>query len=325
MVKKITRIGLMTSGGDAPGMNPCIRAIVRTAIAHELEASGIHQGYEGLIKGTIDPLRVRDVGGIIQRGGTILETARSEAFRTEKGQREAIRQLNEEGIDGLIVIGGDGSLSGAHVLAEQGVRVVGIPGSIDNDIFGTNMSIGVDTALNTILLAIDRLRDTAASHHRAFIVETMGRNCGYLAVMAGIIGGAEVTLIPEVDQKIEDVAEAMEDAYRRGKNHCLVIVAEGAKPNAVELKSGLDKLDVGFRSRVTILGHIQRGGSPSAFDRLLATRMGVRAVEALVEGESDVMIGLEGRELVLVPLEEAISKSRQPDPEYFEIASMLAR
>jgi 6-phosphofructokinase 1 len=325
MVKKISRIGLMTSGGDAPGMNPCIRAIVRTAIAHDLEAFGIHQGYEGLIKGTIDPLRARDVGGIIQRGGTILETARSEAFRTKEGQREAIRQLNEEGIDGLIVIGGDGSLTGAHVLAEQGVRVVGIPGSIDNDIFGTNMSIGVDTAMNTILLAIDRLRDTAASHHRAFIVETMGRNCGYLAVMAGIIGGAEVTLIPEVDQTIEQVAKAMEDAYRRGKNHCLVIVAEGATPNAADLKSGLDQLDVGFRSRVTILGHIQRGGSPSAFDRLLATRMGVRAVEALLEGESDVMVGLEGRELVLVPLKEAIGKSRQPDPEYFEIASMLAK
>ena len=306
-------------------MNPCIRAIVRTAIAHDLEAFGIRAGYEGLISGTIVPLRVRDVGGIMQRGGTVLETARNEEFRTAKGQREAIRQLNEEGIDGLIVIGGDGSLSGAHVLAEQGVRVVGIPASIDNDIYGTNMSIGVDTALNTILMAIDRLRDTAASHHRAFIVETMGRNCGYLAVTAGIIGGAEVTLIPEVDQTIEEVAHAMEAAYRRGKNHCLVIVAEGAKPNAVTLKTGLDQMDVGFRSRVTILGHVQRGGSPSAFDRLLATRMGVRAVEVLLEGESDVMVGLEGRELVLVPLEDAISKSREPDPEYFEIASMLAK
>ncbi len=326
MTRRMERIAVLTSGGDAPGMNPCIRAVVRTGLANDLEVYGVEEGFEGLIHGNFVPLGARDVGGILQRGGTILRTARSEAFRTLKGRRAAVRELNEAGIDGLVVIGGDGSMRGAHALAqEEGIPVVGISASIDNDIWGTNMSIGVDTALNTILESVDRLRDTASSHQRAFLIETMGRDCGYLAVMAGIIGGAEMVLIPEVPVSLEEVAEAVEDAYRRGKTHCIIIVAEGASIRTTELARRLDEMDVGFKTRVTILGHIQRGGSPTAFDRLLASRMGVRAVQALLEGQSDVMVGLQGREMVLVPLAEVTRHRRQANLEYYHMARMLAR
>ncbi|MDH5508059.1 MAG: 6-phosphofructokinase [Anaerolineae bacterium] len=317
-------IGLLTSGGDAPGMNPCIRAVVRTAMFHNVNVIGVREGYEGLIHGDMQPLGARDVGGILQRGGTVLHTARSEAFREAHGQREALRQLNEAGIDGLVVIGGDGSLRGAHALAKHGLAVVGIPASIDNDIWGTNMSIGVDTALNTILNAIDKLRDTASSHKRAFLIETMGRNCGYLAVMAGIIGGAEIVLLPEKAIPVEEVAEKVEAAYTRGKTHAIIVVAEGAGIGTAELAKKLDAMDVGFQTRVTILGHIQRGGRPSAFDRLLAARMGVGAVEALISGAQDVMVALQGREIELVALEEAVAKQREANLEYYEMARMLA-
>lgn len=318
------KIGVMTSGGDAPGMNPCIRAVTRTALFHGLEVIGVNEGYEGLIHGDMQELTSRSVGGILQSGGTILQTARSDEFRTAAGQREAIRQMNEHEMTGLVVIGGDGSLSGAHELAKQGVKVIGIPGSIDNDIWGTNMAIGVDTALNTILSAIDSLRDTASSHNRAFIVEVMGRNCGYLAVMAGINGGADIVLIPEIEVDVKEVAEVIEAAYTRGKNHSIVVVAEGASLHAQVLKEKLDKMDVGFHTRVTILGHTQRGGRPTAFDRLLATRLGVKAVEALIEGESDKMVGLMGREVELVPLEKVIKTSRKVNMEYHEMCKMLA-
>ncbi|MFC1936718.1 ATP-dependent 6-phosphofructokinase, partial [Chloroflexota bacterium] len=284
---------------------------------------GIHEGFEGLIHGDMEELTARSVGGILQRGGTILQTARSEEFRTTNGQREAIRQMNENEIDGLVVAGGDGSLNGALALAEKGVKVIGVPASIDNDIWGTNMSIGVDTAMNTILMAVDRLRDTASSHNRAFLIEVMGRNCGYLAVMAGIIGGAEMVLIPEVDVELEEVAEAIESAYTRGKNHSIVIMAEGANIRAQALKEKLDDLDVGFRTRVTILGHIQRGGSPTAFDRMLATRLGVKAAEALIEEESGKMAGLRGQEVELIPLEEVVKRSRKVNMEYYDLSKML--
>lgn len=305
-------------------MNPCIRAVTRSALSKGVSVVGINEGFEGLIHGDVRELTARSVGGILQNGGTILQTARSEEFRTAKGQREAIRQMNEREIEGLIVIGGDGSLNGAHALYKQGVKVIGIPGSIDNDIWGTNMSIGVDTALNTILMAVDRLRDTASSHNRAFLVEVMGRNCGYLAVMAGIIGGAEIVLIPEIEVTIEEVAKTIEAAYTRGKNHSIVVVAEGASVNAQTLKTELDKMDVGFRTRVTILGHIQRGGNPTAFDRLLAARLGVRAVDALLEGESGKMVGLMGREVELVPLEKVIQQSRQANMDYYHMCHTLA-
>jgi 6-phosphofructokinase 1 len=264
------------------------------------------------------------VGGIIQRGGTMLGTARSEEFRTEAGQKEAVRILNENAIDALVVIGGDGSMRGARVLASRGVQVMGVPGSIDNDMWGTNMAIGVDTALNTLCDAIDKLRDTASSHRRAFLIETMGRNCGYLAVMAGVIGGAEVILIPEAEMTIEEVREKVEGAYKRGKTHSIVVVSEGASVKTTELAKALTEGSVGFSTRVTILGHIQRGGRPSAFDRLLATRLGVKAVEGLLAGESDVMAGLSGREISFVPLADVVSKQRPANLEYYEMAKMLA-
>jgi 6-phosphofructokinase 1 len=318
-------LGILTSGGDAPGMNSCIRAVVRTALAGEARVLGISSGFDGLINGDFHPLGARDVGGILQRGGTILQTRRSELFREMRGQREAIRRMNEAGMDGLVVIGGDGSLRGAHALAQQGVRVVGVPASIDNDIFGTNMAIGVDTALNTIMEAVDKLRDTASSHARAFIIETMGRASGYLAVMAGIVCGAEIVLIPEVPVSVEEVAVAVEDAYKRGKTHAIIVVAEGANIGATELAESLDEMDVGFKTRVTILGHIQRGGRPTAFDRLLAARLGTKAAQALLAGKTDAMVGLQGREVELIPLEKVAAHQRAANLEYFEMARVLAR
>ncbi|KAA3644849.1 MAG: 6-phosphofructokinase [Chloroflexi bacterium] len=317
-------IGVLTSGGDAPGMNPCIRAVVRTALSKDLRVIGIREGYTGLVQGDMRRLQARDVGGILQGGGTMLGTARCPEFKTKKGQREAIRNLHEANIDTLVVIGGDGSMRGARVLAEEGIPVVGLPGSIDNDMWGTNMSIGTDTAMNTIQDAIDKLKDTASSHRRAFIIETMGRNCGYLAIMAGLVGGAEMVLIPEQEVTVEEVAESVEASYKRGKTHAIIIVAEGASVRATELSDKLNELDVGFKTRVTILGHIQRGGRPSAFDRLLATRLGVAAVEHILEGSSDIMLGLEGRDIVPVPLEEVVSKNRPADLHYYEMCRMLA-
>lgn len=320
----IKTIGVLTSGGDAPGMNPCIRAVVRTALYKDLKVMGVREGFAGLVQGDIDTLTAREVGGILQRGGTVLGTARSPEFMEAKGQREAIRHLNEYAIDGLVVIGGDGSMRGAHALAEQGVKVVGVPGSIDNDLWGTNMAIGVDTALNTIRNAIDQLRDTASSHRRAFLVETMGRDSGYLAVMAGLIGGAEMVLIPEKESTVEEIAQTIEGAYRRGKTHAIIVVAEGFSIQSIDLAEQLNQMDIGFRTRVTILGHIQRGGRPSAFDRLLATRMGVAAVEALMRGETDVMMGLEGRDIQAVPLKEVTQHQRSANLDYYEMCRMLA-
>jgi len=233
--------------------------------------------------------------------------------------------MNSAGMDGLIVLGGEGSLKGAHALAEQGVKVIGLPGSIDNDIWGTDIAIGVDTAMNTIMDAVDKLRDTAASHGRAFLVETMGRGSGYLAVMAGIVCGAEMILIPEVKVTVKQVAKSVDDAYTRGKTHAIIIIAEGASVKINDLAKALEAEDVGFSTRVTILGHIQRGGSPSAYERMLASRLGIRAVEALLAGESDMLIGLQGRDLALVPLAEVTSRTRPVRPDYIEMAHTLAR
>lgn len=318
-------IGVMTSGGDAPGMNAAIRAVVRTALTNHLQAVGIVNGYEGLINGEFRPLGARDVGGILQRGGTILQTSRSKRFLEPAGQREAIRKLNEEGIDALVVIGGEGSMRGAHALSQNGVRVMGIPGSIDNDIWGTNIAVGTDTAMNTIMDAVDKLRDTASSHQRAFLIETMGRNSGYLAVMAGIVCGAEITLIPEVPITIEEVAAVVEDAYKRGKTHAIIINAEGSGIRTTDLSKTIDQMDVGFKTRVTILGHIQRGGSPTAYDRLLASRMGIKAVEALIEGKYGFMTGLKGRGIDFIPLADVITNKRRINMEYYHMARVLAR
>jgi 6-phosphofructokinase 1 len=286
---------------------------------------GIANGFEGLVNGEFRSMGPRDVGGILQRGGTVLQTRRSQRFQEPKGQRESIRHMNEAGIDGLVVIGGDGSLRGAHVLSTQGIKVVGIPASIDNDIWGSDMAIGVDTALNTIMEAVDKLRDTASSHSRAFLIETMGRNTGYLAVMAGIVCGAEIVLIPEVPTTVDEIAHSVEDAYMRGKTHAIIIVAEGSNIRTTDLARIIDEMDVGFKTRVTILGHIQRGGRPTAFDRLLAARMGIKAVELLLEGKTDVMVGLKSMGVEEVPLEEVTTNAHSLTMSYYEMAKMLAR
>jgi 6-phosphofructokinase 1 len=324
MADKFT-VGILTSGGDAPGMNAAIRAVVRTALANNMNVIGILHGFEGLINGEFRPLGARDVGGILQRGGTVLHTSRSKRFTESAGQRDAIRKMNEAGMDALIVIGGEGSMRAAHALSQKDIKVIGIPASIDNDIWGTNIAIGTDTAMNTIMDAVDKLRDTASSHQRAFLVETMGRNSGYLAVMAAIVCGAEVALIPEVPTTVEEVARAVEEAYNRAKAHAIIINAEGSGIRTTDLAQRIDKMDIGFTTRVTILGHIQRGGTPSAYDRLLASRMGVRAAEALVEGVHGVMTGLKGKGVDFVPLAEVISNKRSVNMEYFHMAKVLAR
>lgn len=315
----------MTSGGDAPGMNPGIRAVVRTASANGLRVMGIESGYEGMLHGSFRPLGARDVGGIIQRGGTILQTARSMEFKTGQGQRLAIRNLNNAEIDAVVILGGDGSLTGGQMLAQQGVAVVGIPASIDNDIYGTDMCIGVDTALNTIVDAIDKLRDTASSHNRAFLVEVMGRDHGYLATQAGIICGAELVLVPEYETPFEEITAVVDNAYKRGKTHAIIVVAEGYTMSAPEVAAKLEELQLGFTTRVTVLGHIQRGGKPSAFDRFLATRFGVKAVEFLLAGQTGVMTGLNGRDIEPVPLDVVISKKKALSQESVHIARMLAK
>lgn len=319
------RIAVMTSGGDAPGMNAAIRAVVRAGLHHNLEVYGIRQAYAGLVAGDFEVLTSREVSGIIGRGGTILQTARNEEFKTKQGQRKALRRLNEQGIEGIIVIGGDGSLRGAMALHNLGIPVVGVPASIDNDIYGTDMSIGVDTALNTILDALDRLRDTATSHNRCFLIEVMGRNCGYLALMGGILGGAEVVITPEKPLTMEEVAHELENAYVRGKAHAIAVIAEGAPYHITELEAFLNRQEVGFEIRLTILGHTQRGGGPTAFDRLLATRLGVEAVRRLLNGETGIMIAQQGRQTAPVPLEEVTSQTRPISDSYYDMADTLTR
>lgn len=321
------RIGVLTSGGDGPGLNPCIRAVVREALGLGMNVMGIRRGYAGLIDGEIEELTARSVGGIIGRGGTFLGTARSQEFMTPQGQREALRNLNRYGIEGVVVIGGNGSLTGALRLHEQGVRVVGLPGTIDNDLGGTDITIGVDTTLNTILDAIDKIKDTASSHQRAFLIETMGRNCGYLALMGAIASGAELVLIPEVETSLEDVGAVLKDAYIRGKAHCIIVIAEGWKPGIHELEAHLKEHEdeLGFEVRTTILGHIQRGGSPSAYDRVLATRLGAAAALALHEGVSGVMIGLVGGKITQTPLEEVTRPINKIKDELWRLQKVMEK
>ena len=321
------KIGVLTSGGDGPGLNPCIRAAVRTALHYGMDVVGIKRGYSGLMDHEVIALDSRSVGGgIVGRGGTILETSRAAEFQAKIGQREAIRTLNEEGIEGLVVIGGDGSMRGAKALHDSGVKVIGVPATIDNDVCGTDIAVGVDTALNTVMEAIDRIKDTASSHNRAFLVETMGRNCGYLALVTGIIGGAEMVCIPEVPLELETVAETIVDAYLRGKSHCIIIVAEGAQYNAKAIAEYLEaqREEMGFGVRMIILGHIQRGGSPSASDRLLATRLGAAAVDMLHEGKSGLLVGLEGSKVGTRPLADVVAKPRELDLSLYELAEILA-
>ncbi len=321
------RIGVLTSGGDGPGLNPCIRAVTRMALGYGLEVIGIERGYAGLMDGEMIPLNARAVGGIIGRGGTFLGTARAPEFKTPKGQREALRCLNRHGIEGLVVIGGNGSLIGACALHQRGFPVVGVPATIDNDVVGTDIAIGVDTALNTILDAVDKIKDTASSHQRAFLIETMGRDSGYLALMGGIAGGAEMVLIPELETTLEEVAQGLLDAYVRGKAHCIVVAAEGYKPGTQAVAAYLQERreELGFGVRVTVLGHIQRGGSPMAFDRILATRLGAAAVRELHQGNHGHIVGLIGNEIVLTPLEDVLTRRKELDLSLCELSKIMEK
>ena len=318
-------VAVLTSGGDAPGMNAAVRAIVRTGLFHGFEMYGVEMGYEGLVAGNLRQLSARDVGGIMQTAGTFLGSARSVEFTTEAGRAQAVRNLEKEGIESIIVIGGNGSQKGSHALSRAGLAVVGVASTIDNDLYGSDITIGVDTALNIALEAIDRLRVTASSHRRALLVEVMGRNCGYLALMVGLAGGAEAIVIPERELPPERIAEQIQAAHERGKKHALIVVAEGAANNANRLAEYFAQHHLGFELRATILGHVQRGGTPTAFDRLLATRLGVAAVEALVRGEHGVLIGLLDNRPGTTSLTEVVGRARPLDLGLLDMAGMLSR
>ena len=320
------KIAVLTSGGDAPGMNAAIRSVVRCGLAAGWQVFGINHGYAGLIAGVSQKLGPRDVSGIIQAGGTILGSSRSPEFETESGRQKAIDNLRNNQIEALVVIGGNGSQMGAHLLNEMGFPTVGVASTIDNDLYGTDQSIGVDTALNIALEAIDRLKVTASSHQRAHIVETMGRNQGYLALMAGIAGGAEYVVIPEVETSPDLIAEEIKNTYRRGKSHCLIVVAEGAHWNAERiLEHFRENKELGYSLRATILGHVQRGGAPTAFDRLLATRVGAAAVHEIEEGRSGILLGLSCGEIKATPYTEVTSHRKTLDLSILDIAEKLAR
>ncbi|HVH68878.1 MAG TPA: ATP-dependent 6-phosphofructokinase [Gemmatimonadales bacterium] len=323
----IKRVAVLTSGGDAPGMNAAIRAVVRVGSARGAELVGVRQGFSGLLGGQLQPLGARDVAGIIHTGGTMLGSDRSTEFRTPAGLERARGVLRDQRIDGIVVIGGNGSLSGAHALSKTGFPVVGVASTIDNDVNGADITIGVDTALNIALEAIDRLKTTASSHQRAFVVEVMGRDSGYLALMAGIAGGADVIVIPEVETHPEDVSATLLGAYTRGKRHAMVVVAEGACWNAAALESYFTqhREQLGFELRGTILGHVQRGGAPGAFDRLLASRAAAAAVDRLLAGEAGIFIALVKGAIAALPLERVLAPKPPPDPELVTLAQLLAR
>lgn len=320
------QIAVLTSGGDAPGMNAAIRAVVRAGLDTGLQVIGVSNGYAGLIDGQYRLLSRRDVGGIMQLGGTVLGSARCQAFFEEAGRRQAIAELERRGIEALVVIGGNGSQTGAHALAQMGYPVVGIASTIDNDLVGSDITIGVDSAINVALEAIDRLRVTAESHGRAFLVETMGRSCGYVALMAGLAGGAEVICIPEYETPPEQVAAELRAAHDRGKRHAMVVVAEGAKFNAQSLIKHFqeNQQETGFSLRYTILGHVQRGAAPSGADRLLGSRLGMGAVEALQRGERGVLVGLHGTTVSTTPLDEVVGRTKGVDRELLDLAHIMS-
>jgi 6-phosphofructokinase 1 len=320
-------IAVLTSGGDAPGMNAAIRAVVRSGLGHGLNVWGVYQGYSGLIEGNFKRFGTRDVGSIIQRGGTILGSARCHEFQTEEGRELAIRRMRGGGIEGLVVIGGNGSQTGAFLLNKMGFPVVGVASTIDNDLVGSDVTIGVDTALNVALNAIDNLKVTAASHRRALLVEVMGRNCGYLALMSGIAGGAEAIAIPEVELVPEQLAERIQDAYELGKPHVIVVVAEGAKYNAEGLCRYFNEhgLLLGYEFRSSVLGYIQRGAAPTCADRLLGTRLGVEAVEQIVAGNTGVLVGIINGALTCTPLEKVVNGKKPLDPWFLKAADTMAR
>ena len=321
------RMAVLTSGGDAPGMNAAIRSVVRIGIDQGWEVLGIQHGYAGLIADNVVPLGARAVSGIIQQGGTILGSARCPDFKTEAARWQALRVLRRHEIESVIIIGGNGSQTGAHALSQLGFPVIGVASTIDNDLYGSDITIGVDTALNIALEAIDRLKVTASSHERAFLIEVMGHGCGYLALMAGIAGGAEAIVIPEVETDPEAVATELRSAYERGKAHAVVVVAEGARYNAAALARYFEEHHerLGFDLRVTTLGHVQRGGAPSAYDRLLATRLAADATERVVRGEHGVLVGLVKGEIAVTPLAEVVANKKPLDPRLLELARVLAK
>lgn len=319
-------IGILTSGGDVPGMNAAIRAVTRSAIYNGLAVKGIFRGYKGLITGEIQEFKTQNVSNIIQQGGTILKTARCQEFKTPEGRKIAYETMQREGIDALIVIGGDGSLTGARLLAQEfDVPCIGLPGTIDNDLYGTDTTIGYDTALNTILDAVDKIRDTATSHERLFFVEVMGRDAGFLALNGAIAAGAEAAIIPEFNTEVDQLEEFIKNGFRKSKSSSIVLVAEseitgGAMHYAERVKNEYPQYDV----RVTILGHLQRGGKPTAHDRIIASRMGVASIQALMEGQRNVMIGIENDEIVYVPFTKAIKNDKPIDRELVNVLHELS-
>ena len=326
--KSIKKIAVFTSGGDAPGMNACVRAVVRTALYHGLQVTGIMRGYEGMIEGDFQNLTSQSVSNIIHRGGTILKTARSQRFRTEEGMQQAYRALRAERIDGVVAIGGDGTFKGATEFSSKyEIPFIGIPGTIDNDLFGTDFTIGYDTALNTVIEAIDKIRDTAQSHERLFFIEVMGRDAGFIALNAGIAAGSEAVLIPETVTDIRKLAEDLEGGWLRKKTSSIVIVAEGDDiGGAIEISNKVkellpDKYDI----RVTILGHIQRGGNPTCSDRVLASRLGHAAVEALLKGKHNCMAGIVNDKIVYTDFDQAVQHQKYPDEDLIKLADILGR
>jgi 6-phosphofructokinase 1 len=326
-MKEIKKIGVMTSGGDSPGMNAAIRSVVRTCAFYGIESAGIYRGYQGMIEGDFIELNARSVKGIINKGGTFLKTARSKDFRTEEGRKEAYNQLIKANIDALVVIGGDGSFTGALKFNQEfGFPVMGIPGTIDNDIAGTSHTIGYDTALNTVVDVIDKIRDTASSHNRLFFVEVMGRDVGHIALNVGVGAGAEEILIPEEDLGLDRLLESLRRSKESGKSSSIVIVAEGDKigKNVFELKDYVEENLREYEVRVSVLGHMQRGGSPSCFDRVLASRMGVKAVESLLEGKSNLMVGLKSDTIIVTPLEKAIKGQSKINKELIRVSDIMS-
>jgi 6-phosphofructokinase 1 len=321
-VAEMKKIGVLTSGGDAPGMNAAVRSVVRKAIYHDVEVYGVYNGYAGLISGNIKKLELGSVGDIIHRGGTSLYTARCEEFKTKEGQLKGVEQLKKIGIEGLVVIGGDGSYQGARALTNLGFPCIGVPGTIDNDIPGTDFTIGFDTALNTVIDAIDKIRDTATSHDRTFVIEVMGRNAGDIALWSGLAGGAETILIPEADYDINEIVARLEKGRERGKKHSIIVVAEGVA-SGIEIGEKI-KESTNMDTRVSILGHMQRGGSPTAFDRVLASRLAARAVELLLEGKGGRAVGIEANQLVDHDILEVLERKHSIDSNLYKLSQELS-
>ncbi|MEK3991453.1 6-phosphofructokinase [Robertmurraya sp. FSL R5-0851] len=316
------RIGVLTSGGDSPGMNAAVRAVVRKAIFHDMEVYGVYNGYSGLISGNIKKLELGSVGDIIHRGGTMLYSARCEEFKTKEGQQKGIEQLKKFGIEGLVVVGGDGSYRGAKALTEQGFPCIGVPGTIDNDIPGTDYTIGFDTALNTVIDAVDKIRDTATSHDRAFIIEVMGRDAGDIALWAGLAGGAETIIIPEVGYDMDEIAARLKSGHERGKKHSIIMVAEGVCSGVEFSKQIKEATDLD--TRVSVLGHIQRGGSPTAADRVLASRLGAFAVELLLQGKGGRAVGIEKNELIDHDIIEILTRKHSVNQSMYNLSKELS-